>query len=549
MEYKILLPQIIWQDYNPESQALEAYLEDTASDGNISIKTYKFTAHTVDGEKLTAAVKVYNSLADFKRTALIVQEYHRTPTKELLYDLALSGYTVVVPDISGVADPPTVFPEAVKYGKFSEAGDHIKKVMPTAKETCQYLYTVIVKRTLYFIKEVVAPYPVALIGLGDAVEVAMQVAGSGSKVDALACLNSGGYREYIKLNKYETGKELEMDEERISWLTGVASVAYAKYVTAPVFIALGTNSEKSDMDRLENLIALIPGDRVYTSLSPRAGDFLLPNAYRTLKIWLSRMLSGEAFPDCPKIAARVNEDGKIYVDADCDPGSMIERVSFYYSYGEYNHEIRDWNRTDGIAVSFNEYISTIEVTDADAPLFVFAEAKYENGITLTSPLEYMELAGQPVKAKPVKPSRIVYDSSEGKSDFVECYKGEVLMSYGLEIVTTPSGTKGIKARHGSLKTYNIDTRLSSNTDSLLQVEVYSERECEAEIVLREKTKDGIKRYCATINIDDTKGFFIANKLKLTDFKDERFMPLTSWVNIRSIEINGMDIVIGNILFI
>ncbi|MFA5449913.1 MAG: hypothetical protein WC292_05705 [Clostridia bacterium] len=549
MKHTILLPSAIWQGYDPDAEALEPQLLAEDKRENIHMQTYVVTALSEGDDKLLVAVKIYRPDSGVGQTILIVPEYHRPPSRELIFDLAKSGFTVVVPDLSGVAHPPTIFPKAYEYGNFDKAGDHIKRVTPTAKETSQYLYTIIIKRMLAFIKQSLPLNPIGLVGLGDAVEVAMQAAGSGGKVGALACLNSAGYREYIRLNKYGGGKELVMDEERIAWLAGVASVAYAKYINVPTFIAIGTNSEKSDIDRVENLLALIPGDRTYTSFSPRTSDFLLPYTYRTFKLWLQKTLSGEAFPDCPRAMVRVNEEGKIYVDIDCDPSSMIEKVTVYYSYGEYNHEIRDWLKKEGISVSFNEFIATIEVSDPDAPLFVFAEVRYENGIALSSLPEYMELAGQPVKAKPIiKPSRIVFEPSNGKDVFVECYKGEVLMDYALEIVA-PNSAKGISSKIGSLKTYHIDRHLNIPSESLLQVELFSSEPREVTITLQNKVEDGIKKYAAVINITDTKGFFIGNKLKASDFKDERMMPLAAWSNIRSIEINGGDIIIGNILFI
>ena len=95
------------------------------------------------------------------------------------------------------------FPESLEYGLYEKAGDHIKKVMPTAKETSQYLYTIIARRTLTFVKRVVSDGKIIVMGLSDAVEIAIAVSAlEKDVVDGLACLNGAGYREYIKQNRY-----------------------------------------------------------------------------------------------------------------------------------------------------------------------------------------------------------------------------------------------------------------------------------------------------------------------------------------------------------
>lgn len=549
MEYKILLPSAIWQDFDPAKDPFKERLAATSEEGGVKADMWRFSALERGGEDLDVALSVYSEGEASSIVLLTVPEYNRMPSDILITDLIKSGFTVAVPDIAGNAVVPTTFPKEYDYGNFSRAGDHIKKVMPTAKDTSQYLYAVIVKRTAELLKRILPNCRIAAVGLGDAVEVVMQAAGSGTAFEAILSLNSAGYREYIKLNKYGDSRELVMDEERMCWLSGVASVAYAKYITAPVMIAVGTNSEKCDMDRVSNLTALLPGDKVYTVFSPRTSDFLLPGGYRTAKIWLHRMLNGDNFPDCPEIRLKVNEEGKIYAQVDCDPASMIDKVFIYYSAGEYNHQLRNWIAADGIAVSYNEYIATVDAPDENSPLFAFAEVVYENGITLTSTVDYLELSGQPVKIKPHKPSRIVYETSAGLSDFVECYADEVMYLRALEKVTLPSGSKGLRCGIGCMKTYHIDPAFPYTADNLLQIEFHSENAVTVSVVLQESVEGAVKSYTASVSLLPAKGFFTATKFKLTDFKDEKYMPLTSWARVRSLSVSGDGIVIGNILFL
>ena len=108
----------------------------------------------------------------------------------MLNDLVNSGYLVVMPDLTGISNPRTNYPLSLEYGYIDKAGDRIKKVMPTPMDTCQYLYTVIVRRTLVFIRETFGFADSVLLGMGDAVEVAMQAAGVSKNVRGLACFST-----------------------------------------------------------------------------------------------------------------------------------------------------------------------------------------------------------------------------------------------------------------------------------------------------------------------------------------------------------------------
>ena len=180
MDYKVMLPSAIWKDY--DSAAEPSRYEETAREGGeILIREGYFTALTAPDGELRVAIKFFAPAAESRRILLVVQDYAKSPEQELVADLAHSGYIVAVPDISGVGTPATVFPESLSYGAHGKSGEHLYKVVHTAKDTCQYLYSVIIKRALHLLTVLYPGSEVVLTGLGDGVEVAMQVAGSDRK--------------------------------------------------------------------------------------------------------------------------------------------------------------------------------------------------------------------------------------------------------------------------------------------------------------------------------------------------------------------------------
>lgn len=544
MDYKIMIPSTVWQDYNPLAEPPEIIREEST----VSKEIYRFTALSNGDAKVRVAVKVLPPSSDIKGVILVVHQYNSLPDEWMLNDLVSAGYMVVLPDLTGISNPATSYPPPFEYGYIDKAGDHIKKVMPTAKETSQYLYTVIIRRTMVFIKEKFGLEGVILLGIGDAVEVAMQAAGMSDNIKGLACLNGSGYREYIRINKYGGGNELVMDEERMSWLSGVSSVAYAKFINVPVFVAAGTNSTISDIDRLSNLKALMPTDNFHTVYSPAAGNFIMPDAYAAFKFWLGALVMDIPLPDCPDIDIRANDDGSLYVDVHCDPQAVIEGVSVYFSEGEYDHKIRYWQRIQGLSIASGEYIATPAIREEDVPFFAYAEVKYATGLTLCSLIGFAELGELSVKAKEETSSRIIYETSMGTNGFIDGYNGDVLPRSGLGIVELASGAKGIFSHYGSLKTYLRYPEDGIDKNCLLHIDMCSEEPREAAVFIEKHNSDGTKCYKATVHLQPSKGLFSGIQLKTGDFKDDNLMPLADW-KICSLKITANNTIIGNILFI
>lgn len=554
------MPGTIWQGYDANADPLDAEMlySRRASEGRVE-EVWRFTATAREDGKVRVITRVVRAEDNGKNSpvVLLVGEYHRPPDADFVLSLANAGYTVAIPDISAVSKSErTMFPPSLAYGEYAKSGEHLYRITETAKDTCQYLYAIIVKRTEVFIKQNISDGKLILMGMGDAVEVAMQVAGSGGISDALACVNGSGYKEYIKRNRYGSSSEesLIMDEERMCWLTGIASVAYAKNVKAPVFIAIGSNAHNSDVDRLSNLCALLGTDHIHTAVSPRASDFMLPEAYESMLIWMRAVAESKAneLPDVPDLKIEVKEDGKPHLEASCDPSSMIKRVTFYYAIGSYNHEVRDWHELDGLCASYNEYIATVESYDDTSPLFAFAEVEYENGFTLTSLVEYAELKG--LNVRPCEGTKnagivVVYRAGDEDNGFVADYDGAVLMDKNIKTVVTPKGMEGVVSECGGLRTYHFYAGENASADKLIQIDFYAEEDINVRVSVIGDTEDGARIYSASLTIGNTKGYFSDTKFALTDFKDDALRSPSKWSDIRVLSIRGEGLVIGSILFI
>lgn len=553
MEYKIVTPQTLWKDFDPYALDLEiSLISDGRSDHLFS--QYRFTALEQPDGKVRVAVEVLCPLEEVSnKTILVIGEYSKPTSRELLEDLVSNGYCVVSPDISGVSSFKTEFPESLSFGEYWIAGDRLNRIVTTPYETNQFLYSRIIKRTIAFIEKMKPDTELVILTLGDSSEIGMQVVGTGTEVLGLAFFNGSGYREYLSINRFGETSDLHLTEERMSWLSSAAAVAYAKNIKIPTLIAIGTNAKKTDIDRVRNLQGLFPENKITTIFSPGAGDFLDFPAYNSFKSWLSSVFNGYPVPLRPELKIRINEESKIYFDIDCDPSSIIDSVTVYYNSGEYNHTLRDWRKVKALSISYNEYIASPETYIETDPLFVYAEVKYTNGFVISSLVEHIELKDYDVcPAEDTGRSKkivVVYNTTEGIDKFVEEHNGQVLFGEGIFMTTTLSGAKGIASHTEGLKTYRFDTSGIEDNSKILQIDLCSPEGIVAEVVLSCLIEKEIFEYKANKQLKADNTLFIDYQFSIQDFKDSNMKPLTKWSTVKALAIKGRNLVVGNILFI
>ncbi len=256
-----LTPKEIWADFDPYVDALDA-----VSDGEIR---HTFTVKSYGEDALLAEIDVYQPDIPSKRAILIVQEYGKEAQREIITELTKDGYTVFVPDYCKIRpDSTTHFPTCVSYGEYGRDNGHLNKVLPTAKETCPYLYALILRRSVTFIEKEFGIKDTIVIGIRDGVEYAMQAAGIDSRIRGLGCVCAAGYKELLSYPVY-SGQELKITHDDLAWITGVAGVSYLKNRDIPIFVAIGSNDTISDVDRTY-FLSLLNGQEKFVSLKNKS---------------------------------------------------------------------------------------------------------------------------------------------------------------------------------------------------------------------------------------------------------------------------------------
>lgn len=540
---EMMTPAQVWAGYDPQTEDLKAKLLSEEE----SKRTYAYFAISKGEEAVVIELNVFTPAAPTKKTVLLIGEYDRLPQQDLIDDLLSKNYLVCYADYSAIKQNTTTsFPPCFCYGKYANAGEHIKKLSPSAKDTCQYLYSVIIRRAITFINQELSQKEIVLVGIKSGVEIAMQVAGMDNRILALACIGGAGYMEYLDKPKY-AGEENLLSDELMAWLTSVSSVAYAKHIKIPTLFSVGSNGKLNDIDRLSNIIALMPKSDARINISPRHIDNISKKSYLNFIKWLEGVFLYSTPPEIPVMDINVNSEGAVYASIKPDSSIEISGVKVYYSYGDNNHTTRYWFSALGEKAGEADYLAKMAVSQENSHLYAFCEVTYRNGIVLSSIVYHIDLSNFKIKTEIISNNPIVFQYSTHEGNFTEVREDAVIINDSISENELPIGIKGLKCSHGSMVTFFKPCSELSDT-KLLQIDTYSESKTyNLSITIICCKGERKEYYCEkTISVSDS---YFSLRLNVNDFKDKDYLPLDTWQCVRGLIINSIGVTVGKIMFI
>ncbi len=540
---EMMTPSQVWAGYDPKNEDLKVKLlsEETNK------RTYAFVAMSDGEEDVVIEINVFLPESPTIKTVLLVGEYDRLPQQDLIEDLVSKKYMVCYADYSATKeDTATSFPASLSYGVFANAGEHISKLSPSPKDTCQYLYSLIIRRAITFINQELNQQDIVLVGIKTGVEIAIQVTGTDNRLLALACIGGAGYMEYLDKPKY-AGEETPLNDELMAWLTSVSSVAYAKHIKIPVLFSVGSNGKLNDIDRLSNIITLMTESDSRINISPRHIDNISKKSYNNFIKWLEGVFLYSTPPEIPVMDINVNTEGAVYASITTDSSIEISGVKVYYSYGDNNHSTRYWSSTPGENAGDADYLAKMAVSQENGHLYAFCQVTYKNGIILSSIVYHLDLSNYKIDAETISFNPIVFQYSTHLGDFTEVRKDAIILNQSITENELPAGIKGLKCDLGSMVTFFTPCEELSDT-KLLQIDTYSEAKTyNLSITIICSKGDSKEYYCEkTINVSDS---FFSLRLSVNDFKDKDYLPLDNWQYARGLIVNSIGITVGKIMFI
>lgn len=293
MAYKIQTPQEVWKDYDAKSEPLreECIFESAEVNRARTVKDYVFSGEMLEDGEVKVFCRVVTPIAK-KGVVVFTEDYEPKDNQTLIDRLAEEGWAVFLPDYGDRMNCGTKFPPSVSYGKLSVGHDRLFQMKESPKDTCQFLFEKILKRTLTFAKKLYPDDKTVMLGFGLAAELAAAVAGSDDRIDGLVLVNGGLYREYLGRNRFEETSGGIMDDHTVSWMSGVASAAYAKNVSCPTLLIAGTNSSRFDCDRLQTIQQLLKRAELQIYLTAGGAETVDSEGLRTLLGWLEQLSEG-----------------------------------------------------------------------------------------------------------------------------------------------------------------------------------------------------------------------------------------------------------------
>lgn len=537
----ILTPGALWKDFNPYEPAIGF-----TNRRNGNAEEILFDCLDAGDGTVKLAAELYRPDFASKKTVVLIRDFFNKPQKELTEAFLARGINVVVPDYCGKeSETRTVFPKSLSYGYIDKGGEHLTEVCPTAEETSYYLYTKLIRRTITLAETVLGATDVVLVGFRGGAEIALQTAGVDGRVKGVALIAGAGYTEYVDYPKYDSDAKLELDEKMTAWLTGVSGTAYAKKIAVPVMIALGSNGKTSDIDRLLNLLSLMPNADARLVISVGYADNIDAESFGTVLKWLDGVFVGSLPPEIPTMSAEVNSEGKLTASIFIDDSLKAKSVKLYYALNNNDHSTRYWHKSEAEFVSGNEYLANVRTHAGDRTLFGFCRVEYVNGLVLSGVVDYRELSDLRLSSRDSVCNPIVFQYPD--EGFTEVASDVVIFESTLREKTLPAGIKGVVCDE-SMITYAIGNKNCADPAKLLQIDTYSDKKNYKLTVSCVKTDVSSVTYTAVRDVECTDRF-CSTYFTPNDFKDDYFGPMGNWENVKSLMIKEGGIVVGKIMFV
>jgi hypothetical protein len=548
-----MTPSKLWGDYDPKSGSLDAECVFEETDGEIIRKKYLFTSEKTDGGEVRVLCSILQKKDGAKNSAVLyAADLFKGADKELILRLANDGSLVAVIEFMPTETAPsTVYRGEFAHGKPNAASERFLKAEPSARHTSWFIWAKMIRRAAVFVGSVLGIDDIILAAENTSSTAAYMAAGSDSSktFKGVVSIFGCGYTAYRGLYKY-SGKSLEIDEERQTYISGIEAQTYVKFLSVPSLMLLSTNSEFGDLDRGMDLFDMTDGDKTLI-ISPNLRDRITAAAADNLIMWLNRVFDGgEKRVRNPQASITVSED-KYYFNLKAPDFDGIESVGVYYSVTNELPYFREWKSLKAEEVSGGEYIAKIDV-DNPAIIFAFANISYKGGEVVSSKCAAKSFDKREPQAR-TPSNRIIYSTDTGVT-FVPSSKNGLIAEEN--IITLAEGAysiKGVTSSEGAMINYGVGTTGINDDDAAAIVfDAYTARDVEFSVNIYKSAEEGLEIYTCRVALK------ASDEWRKTSLSPRMFLmtgngavrQADGFGGIKMLEIEGArEVVFNNVLFV
>ena len=546
MANKILTPKTLWDKFNLNLPLNETtFFSETIN--NAVFNYVYFSGRNVG----VSRVRIYGIYAEQKNvksdTILILPDPSSSVDVDLISHFSNLGFNVLAVDfrgkVEGVNDY-TVYPDKISYSNYAECKNSLLEVKNSVKDTCWFEWCAVARYAISYAKSKSPNSKIGVLGIKNGANIAWQVAGVDERVDSAVFISGAGWLAYQGVYKHGD-LELELDDEKLKFIAGIDSHAYAQNVKCPIFLLGCANCDDFDVDRAVDTIQRVKNEGKcwfhFVNNSKSVLDlYSLKNVERFFKKFLSK--DKIAFYKTPEVEIEIDGEDILY-HVYCDSLDKAESVNVYASSDDINPSQRVWYN---VPTSFknDEKITFSRRVYGNVELEIaYAVIKYKNGLTLSSKFEAQKIT---VNSNSKIPS-VIFSSSHLNSNFLvdevrTRVIGDVFSVNNLyEYVVGPYDILGVSTKN-TLLTYLIKKFANDlSNDSFIKFDAYTEVFDVIKIKLF--SHDG-NEYEYKVNINGNKTWQNFNLL-ICDFKTETGMPLKRFENVYALSVSSNGSVLVN----
>jgi len=473
-------PATLYADFQPNLPLRDSIVSDERIGDVIYNEVYFNGRETGDGRVLVYGIYAYHADGKRHNAILIIPDYRSSIDINVINLYVHLGYNVLMFDYKGECDGEnfTHYPSKIKYANVSVLNGNVDAVPTNAKETCWYEWTCVASYAVSFLKTRLETNKIGVLGIKSGAEIMWHLVSHEQRITCAVALFGAGWRSYKGLYKYDGNTDFNVDDERIRFLAGIDSHAYAPYCKCPVALFTATNSGEYDADRAHDTIRRV-NDKVdsFFCLSPRMSYAININCMRNIELFFGIYLNGQRILKLTEPTVKISITGervelKVNVDADGKPKS----VEVYVCENQTVPAKRNWVKLENVEKKSDEvFTADYTLINGGETVFAMAVVEYRNGITVSSPIT----AKKCPKTAVIK-TNLIYSSEKVYNDFTNKFERSELVADAMffrrnpvETVKGPMGINGVTAKNG-LVTYKVNEKcVDIKADSIFVLDIYS----------------------------------------------------------------------------
>ncbi len=551
MTHQILTPVTMWNDFNT-SLPLKSCAVKTYALNKVDFSHVYFSGREVDGER----VRIFGVYAKQKtkkaNTIIIIPNVNEGISEDMVIHFTGLGYNVLTFDLRGKVDGAsdyTKYPQKISYANYDLVGETFYSAHSSAKETCWYEWCAVAKYAVSFALDKNPNGKIGVLGVKYGADVAWMLSGSDDRISAVSFAFGAGWHAYQGISKYSED-DLELNDERYRFISGVDSQSYAQNVKVPVMFVSTTNSAEFDGDRaFDTLQRVDNNDKCWRAFITNAIDVLDDKCLTNIELFFEKFIKGGKIKlySEPTIEAEIENEEVIYT-VEVNKIEDVDRMYLFASSNDIDPIKRVWTVIYPKEKVKNRVIFTRKIYGKLNFDLAFATVVYKNGLTVTSSYS---VTRQEVIASTQIPN-LLYSTYDIHSCFFVKNKGLNLLGNTfakdkfIAFVNGPHDILGVSTKN-NIHTYEVKNHLDRLTDkSFIQLDAFTLAPDKLSITF---TFENGAKFVKKVNLA-SKNEWQRITVGVNEFKNEIGMPLKRFEGLISLSLSSNGITaINNILIL